>query len=157
MEELITFQDLEGNTVQISKNDLGKHLFSLLTKIALPPWGRNNGSNIFHVSFRGPTLEIVAEFYQNDIWRNPYIFGNQLEVDGVYGTFDAICEYLGLPAYPIQDSDDDIYDEDMDDIEDDIEDNIEDHYEQQDWYYTRAEKVLDKCELWDAVSALYNL
>lgn len=61
------------------------------------------------------TLELILHFYKNDMWLNPYIKGNQLEIPCIIveeglDLFEANCRFLLLPSYPFREVDSIDYD-----------------------------------------------
>ncbi len=99
-ETFFFFQDLDGGIIQIEKGILEKYPASFLNRLALSGIGKPSQEGTFLVPCHGSTLDMIAEFYYEECWRNPYEVGNQMVIDQVDGGFEAICDYLGLPSVP---------------------------------------------------------
>lgn len=101
------FRNPSGFEIQIEEKMLQKHPFSFLSRMVFSGVGRPNEEGIYQVSFESSTLDKIAEFYWTEQWpHNPYEVGNKLIIDGVDGSFDTICDYLGLPSYPYTETED---------------------------------------------------
>lgn len=121
MEQLnVSFVDLDNNVFSISYDDLNVFPHSFLTTLVTTRVGcaRIDVSKPIKVAWFAPTLEMTAEYYAHHVWRNPYNIRNRLRIDGVDGSFDDLCDYLGLPNH---------YDGETDDEEDE-EVYVDDNY-----------------------------
>lgn len=104
----IAFSDSKGMVVVIRQADLDEFPDSYLSMLSRRQSGSGTSASPIQVPFSGNTLEMVAQFYETGIWKNPGIFGNKLSISDVSGSFDDICEFLGLPSDTIEcDCDDD--------------------------------------------------
>ena len=96
----IIFEDLNGIKVSILRSDLEKYPNSYLSTLVIKTIG-DDFHDVLTVPFLGKTLESVAYFYKNDIWKNPYIFENKLEIvnhdSSEIMNFEAVIDYLNLP------------------------------------------------------------
>ena len=137
------FEDNNGFQVSILQSNLKKHPDSFLNLMTAGIFNGDCRGGVFKVKFDRNTLFLVASFYENGVWPNLYMDGNQLDIDEVTGCIDDVCDFLGLPSEPMEDVVDDIqseysdYDYDFSfDSEDDFdpfEDPI-DYYDDEDDY-----------------------
>jgi len=97
-------------------------LFSRLVRFDLSSQKTEDGSYVTSLADQ-KSLDLVKYFFDNGVWKNPYIYGNgQLKVHQRDYTFDQVCEHLGLPC-------DDEYIEDLED-EDPYEDWTKEDFEE---------------------------
>lgn len=114
MDPLVHFQSSDALIIGIKLSDLQKFPDSFMAGLAKYVDWSNNVRNCFVVPFDNQTLDLVAGFYANGIWRNPYLAENVLRIEGVddqnievegveaadsvMRRFEAQCLYLGLPC-----------------------------------------------------------
>jgi hypothetical protein len=62
----------------------------------------------FKTKIPAQTLKIISHFFEKDIWPYPYLIENKLEIplEKIDG-FDSVCDFLGLPTFPVEEPEND--------------------------------------------------
>jgi hypothetical protein len=99
----VTFVTNTKKKYKIGVDQLNEYPRSLLTIIALGPFrGNDDGKGNIKTELSDGAMENIQYFYENGIWRNPYVYENRwtlYEVGNSVTDFDGICKYLNLPSY----------------------------------------------------------
>ncbi len=125
MKEDIIFKSPTGY-ITFTSHMLAKYPNCLLNRFANGPMRSrfDPTTNVYQTELDLQTLKSIKYFLINGIWKNPYLIGNQL--NAIPGNHEMNCEYLILPADPIEEVpgdskyDQELYDEYNWELEDDI-------------------------------------
>lgn len=91
------FLSLQGDLIVIAQEYLDKYPNSFLSLLTKSKMRRDKKGDNFKTKISTRGLIMVQYFFLHNIWENPHIKGNQIEIGGIVQNFQNACDFLGLP------------------------------------------------------------